>query len=160
MKEIDIIKHAKSYMDMLSKGINPISKEKYPKNSDINNERLSKCFEFVSGILEKVITETEEDTKKTVRSNEEKTIESNEEKNIESNGEKMSHNGALEPDEKKASLNVNIKEEKAEINQSPNDSQDYGGFVNTLVSDDVEGDDVVELLISKGVLKQGFSKNV
>ena len=31
MKEIDIIKHAKTYMDMLSKGINPISKEKYQK---------------------------------------------------------------------------------------------------------------------------------
>ncbi|MBE6648121.1 MAG: hypothetical protein E7614_01215 [Ruminococcaceae bacterium] len=57
MKEIDIIKHAKSYMDMLSKGINPITKKEYSETSDLNNERLIKCFEFVSVILERVITE-------------------------------------------------------------------------------------------------------
>ncbi len=57
MKEIDVIKHAKSYMDMLSEGINPITKVKYSENSDLNNERLVKCFEFVSTILDRVIKE-------------------------------------------------------------------------------------------------------
>ena len=122
MKEIDIIKHAKTYMDMLSKGINPISKEKYQKNSDINNERLLKCFEFVSGILERVIIETEEK-------------------------EKNSENSS------------NMQTEKAENNnQNEIPIQDSNGFVNTLVSEEIKGDAVVELLISKGVLKQGITK--
>jgi len=122
MKEIDIIKHAKTYMDMLSKGINPISKEKYQKNSDINNERLLKCFEFVSGILERVIIETEE-----------------KEKNSENSSD--------------------MQTEKAENNnQNEIPIQDSNGFVNTLVSEEIKGDAVVELLISKGVLKQGITK--
>lgn len=122
MKEIDIIKHAKTYMDMLSKGINPISKEKYQKNSDINNERLLKCFEFVSGILERVIIETEE-----------------KEKNSENSSD--------------------MQTEKAENNnQNQIPIQDSNGFVNTLVSEEIKGDAVVELLISKGVLKQGITK--
>ncbi len=122
MKEIDIIKHAKTYMDMLSKGINPISKEKYQKNSDINNERLLKCFDFVSRILERVIIETEEKEK---------------------NSEKSS----------------DMQTEKAENNnQNEIPIQDSNGFVNTLVSEEIKGDAVVELLISKGVLKQGITK--
>ncbi|MBO7253972.1 MAG: hypothetical protein J6V36_01570, partial [Clostridia bacterium] len=110
------------YMDMLSKGINPISKEKYQKNSDINNERLLKCFEFVSGILERVIIETEEK-------------------------EKISENSSAV-----------LKEKTEKNNQNEMTAQDSNGFVNTLVSEDVKGDAVVELLISKGVLKQGISK--
>ncbi len=97
MKEIDVIKHAKSYMEMLSQGINPITKVKYAKDSDINNERLLKCFEFVSGVLEKVISEEE------------------------------------------------LKADEAQ-------------FKNTLVSDEIEGRDVVDVLIKKGVLKQGLGK--
>ncbi len=107
---------------MLSKGINPISKEKYQKNSDINNERLLKCFEFVSGILERVIIETEE-----------------KEKNSENSSD--------------------MQTEKAENNnQNEIPIQDSNGFVNTLVSEEIKGDAVVELLISKGVLKQGITK--
>ncbi len=109
MKEIDIIKHAKSYMEMLSKGINPISKEKYANNSDINNPRLIKCFEFVSETLAKVIKDEEE--------------------------------------------KENSKKDTADVV-----AVEDGAFVNTLVSDDVQGEDVVNLLISKGVLNQGFSK--
>ncbi len=136
MKEIDIVKHAKTYMDMLSKRINPISKEKYNKNSDINNERLSKCFEFVSGILEKVIIE--EEAKEAAENSE--SVES-----IEKN--------------KAEKGDANAQSNKNNENTIADNSENSQEFVNTLVSEDVKGDDVVELLISKGVLKQGFSNN-
>ena len=69
MKELDIIKHAKTYMDQLSKGIDPISKKEYSNNSDLKNERLMKCFSFVSEILERVIREEEAKEKNTANNN-------------------------------------------------------------------------------------------
>lgn len=130
MKEIDVIKHAKNYMDMLSKGYNPITKEKYSPNSDINNERLLKCFSFVSEILERVIiTETEAEEK--------------EKQNV---SDSQSGNATAET---KDTTKVNENQDNPEPLYSP----------SSLVADDVEGIDVVNTLIQKGVLKQGYPFN-
>lgn len=119
MKEIDIIKHARGYMDMLSHGYNPITKEKYSANSDINNERLIKCFSFVTEILDRVIAE--EETKE----------------------------------------NINSPAASAVSSDAPSEKEEYPLLYNpsSLVSEDVEGIDVVNTLIQKGVIKQGFHKN-
>ena len=55
MTELDIMKHAKSYLDSLSQGIDPISGQPVPNDSVLNNVRLEKCFRYVSGVLEQVI---------------------------------------------------------------------------------------------------------
>ena len=55
MTELDIMKHAKSYLDSLSQGIDPISGQPAPNDSVLNNVRLEKCFRYVSGVLEQVI---------------------------------------------------------------------------------------------------------
>ena len=50
-----VIQHAQTYMDMLSNGIDPISGEPVPEDSTLQQERLKKCFSFVSEILNEVI---------------------------------------------------------------------------------------------------------
>lgn len=134
MKEIDVIKHAKNYMDMLSKGVNPITKEKYPQNSDINNERLLKCFSFVAEILDKVITREAENVNYT-----ETLSKLPDEKN---------QNSKTPTPDLKA---VNIQE----TNQNDNSNEPLY-FPNSLVSEDLEGIDVVNTLIEKGLIKQGI----
>ena len=129
MKEIDIIKHARSYMAQLSEMINPITKVKYSDNSDMNNERLLKCFAFVTEILDRVILEEENNNKEINNSNN-------------NNGGESSHS------------DVNNSENNSEKTDS-----ESSFFKNTLVPEDVEGDEVVKTLIKKGVLKIGLSSD-
>ncbi len=63
MKELDIIRHAKNYMESLSKRINPITKAPYDEKSDMNNERLLKCFDYVASLLDRIIIEEEQKEK-------------------------------------------------------------------------------------------------
>ena len=55
MTEIEKIKYAKSFIDKLANGINPIDDTLAPEQDIINNVRLSRCFFFVSDILRQVI---------------------------------------------------------------------------------------------------------
>ena len=55
MDKLQVIQRAKSYMDMLAKGIDPISGELVKNDSALQQERLQKCFSFVSEILDEVI---------------------------------------------------------------------------------------------------------
>ncbi len=55
MNKLQVIQRAKSYMDMLSKGIDPISGELVKNDSTLQQERLQKCFSFVSEILDEII---------------------------------------------------------------------------------------------------------
>jgi hypothetical protein len=123
MNELDIIKHARGYLDLISKGYNPITKEKYSENSDFNNERLIKCFSFVTEILDRVIiAETQKNTDATKETNK-----------------------------------YSIKSENIKPEESYNEELLYNP--SALVSDDVDGADVVKTLIEKGLLKQGITNN-
>ena len=53
--ELDKLKRAKSYIDKMSEGINPITDVKASENETICNDRVSRCLTYVSEILEKVI---------------------------------------------------------------------------------------------------------
>lgn len=55
MTDIEVTKHAKMYIDQLAKGIDPISGNAVPDDSVLSQERLVKCFQFVSVKLDEVI---------------------------------------------------------------------------------------------------------
>ena len=55
MTELEIMQRAKMYMDQLSQGVDPISGRRLPAGSGLDQQRLSKCFAYVSGVLQKVI---------------------------------------------------------------------------------------------------------
>lgn len=55
MNELDTMKRAKMYLDKLSRGIDPITDTALPLDGALSNMRLSRCFAYVSGVLEQVI---------------------------------------------------------------------------------------------------------
>ena len=55
MTELETLQRAKMYIDKLANGINPIDDTPAPDEDIINNVRLSRCFFYVSGILQQVI---------------------------------------------------------------------------------------------------------
>ena len=55
MNKRQVIQHAKEYMDMLSKGIDPIRQQEIGTDSVVMEPRLQKCFAFVSNILEELL---------------------------------------------------------------------------------------------------------
>ncbi|MBQ8789841.1 MAG: hypothetical protein IJZ51_00845 [Ruminiclostridium sp.] len=55
MTELEKIEYAKSFVDKLANGINPLDDSLIPENDIVNNVRLSRCFFYVSDILRQVI---------------------------------------------------------------------------------------------------------
>ena len=55
MTELEKIEYAKSFIDKLANGINPLDDSLIPDNDIANNVRLSRCFFYVSDILRQVI---------------------------------------------------------------------------------------------------------
>ena len=54
MTELEKIAYAKSFIDKLANGINPLDDNPIPDNDITNNIRLSRCFFYVSDILRQV----------------------------------------------------------------------------------------------------------
>ena len=54
MTELDKIAYAKSFIDKLANGINPLDDTPIPEGNLANNVRLSRCFFYVSNILGQV----------------------------------------------------------------------------------------------------------
>lgn len=55
MTELEKIAYAKSFIDKLANGINPIDDQPVSENDVVNNVRLKRCFFYVSDILKQVI---------------------------------------------------------------------------------------------------------
>ncbi len=55
MTELEKIEYAKSFIDRLANGINPLDDTPIPDDDIANNVRLSRCFFYVSSILQKEI---------------------------------------------------------------------------------------------------------
>lgn len=55
MTELEKIEYAKSFIDKLANGINPLDDSLVPDGDIVNNVRLSRCFFYVSDILRQVI---------------------------------------------------------------------------------------------------------
>lgn len=62
--DIELLKRAKSHIDDMSNGINPISKAKVPKDDLINNPRISKCLFYVSRVLNDYLVKEERKVQK------------------------------------------------------------------------------------------------
>ena len=57
MTEIEKIAYAKSFIDKLANGVNPIDNSPIPDDDLVNNVRISRCFFYVSSVLSQVIEE-------------------------------------------------------------------------------------------------------
>lgn len=53
--ELEIMLHAKTYLDKLANGINPLTDEVLPEADVVNQVRISRCLFFVSDVLRQVI---------------------------------------------------------------------------------------------------------
>ena len=54
MTELEKIAYAKSFIDKLANGTNPLDDTPIPENDIANNVRLSRCFFYVSDILRQI----------------------------------------------------------------------------------------------------------
>ena len=55
MTELEKIVYAKSFIDKMANGINPLDDTRIPDDDLINNVRLSRCFFYVSEVLQRAI---------------------------------------------------------------------------------------------------------
>ena len=55
MTELEIMQHAKTYLDKLAQGIDPLTNREVPEDDIINNVRISRCLFYVSDVLRQVI---------------------------------------------------------------------------------------------------------
>lgn len=55
MTELEKIEYAKTFIDKLANGFNPLDGQPVAETDIVNNIRLSRCFFFVSDILRRVI---------------------------------------------------------------------------------------------------------
>ena len=55
MTELEIMQHAKEYLDKLARGIDPLTGREVPEGEIINNVRISRCLFYVSDVLRQVI---------------------------------------------------------------------------------------------------------
>lgn len=64
MTEQELLIHAKSYIDKLAQGIDPITNNPVAETDIINNVRISRCLFYVSGVLDKIIKTNPSKSKK------------------------------------------------------------------------------------------------
>ena len=55
MTELEKIAYAKSFIDKLANGINPLDDTPVSENDIVNNVRISRCLFYISEILDRVI---------------------------------------------------------------------------------------------------------
>ncbi len=55
MTELELMKHAKNYLDQMAAGSDPLRGTPIPEGDLVLQPRISRCLAYVSGILEKVI---------------------------------------------------------------------------------------------------------
>lgn len=55
MDKKQIIQHAKSYLDMLTNGTDPIRKKRFDEDSVVSQPQMQMCFAYISGILQELL---------------------------------------------------------------------------------------------------------
>ncbi len=68
MKELERIEYAKSFIDKLASGMNPLDDTPISDDNILSDIRISKCFLYVSGILQKEMVREERKQAKAQRS--------------------------------------------------------------------------------------------
>lgn len=59
MTELEKIQYTKSFVDQMANGVNPITGEPIPETDLLRQERISRCMQYVSNILQQTIIKTE-----------------------------------------------------------------------------------------------------
>ena len=55
MNELELMKHARSYLDQLAQGVDPLDGSPIPDGDVVRQARISRCLLYVSDVLGKVI---------------------------------------------------------------------------------------------------------
>ena len=55
MTELEKIAYAKTYIEKLANGINPLTDQQVPDSDSINNVRISRCLFYVSDLLRQIV---------------------------------------------------------------------------------------------------------
>lgn len=55
MNDLELMRHAKDYIDQMANGIDPLTGERADEDDMINNVRISRCLFYVSDVLRQVI---------------------------------------------------------------------------------------------------------
>ena len=55
MDNLELLMRAKTYMDKLANGVNPLDDTPVLEDDIVNNIRISRCFFYVSDVLRQVI---------------------------------------------------------------------------------------------------------
>lgn len=66
--EVEKLERAKSYIESLINGVDPITQQSVQDESVLQNQRILRCFQYITEILEKVIENGGEISKKVTRS--------------------------------------------------------------------------------------------
>ena len=53
---LELLKHAKEYIEKMANGINPLTGENVPDSDIINNVRISRCLFYVNTVLGEVLS--------------------------------------------------------------------------------------------------------
>ncbi len=53
--DLKLLEHAKSYIDALANGVNPLTGEEIPETETVNQVRISRCLFYVSDVLGEVL---------------------------------------------------------------------------------------------------------
>ena len=61
---LELLKHAKGYIEKMANGINPLTNEIVPDNDLINNIRISRCLFYVNNILGEILDTDEQKHRK------------------------------------------------------------------------------------------------
>ena len=56
MTEVEKIQYAKSFIDKMANGINPLDNTPIPEGELLNHVRISRCLFYVSELLEQMAT--------------------------------------------------------------------------------------------------------
>ncbi len=55
MTDLEMMRHVKTYVDKLARGIDPLTDREVPEGEVINNVRISRCLYYISDVLQQVI---------------------------------------------------------------------------------------------------------
>ena len=62
--DLELLKHAKCYVEKMANGINPLTDENIPDTELLNNIRISRCLFYVNNVLGEIINKEEQKQRK------------------------------------------------------------------------------------------------
>ena len=64
MEKLELIERAKMYIKLLSEGVHPVTGQEIPEDSAFMDEKVKRCFDFISQVLDEYVELSETDVPK------------------------------------------------------------------------------------------------